>query len=618
MEEKVMGRLKQAVKMLRYNFSSIAFFEVVYRVLSLAILTPAMYGLLNLSMNIAGISYLSSGTIHRYMRSPITYVTFLLMLILISFFLLVNLSGIIFSMEASVRREKLNPMDILLHGIANACRSLAPKNLLTLGYVLFILPFTYSLTLSGTLLGLKLPEFLMHFLKSYKFGLMGALAIYLVLCVTFFRQIFTLNYFVLYKVSYRQARRMSNQAMKNHVLLMMIGVIGLNLSIAVVAVLLEGAFAAGISKVVMQIVPNKTVFVVVDTVFRAASVILYVLIVIVTTPLIHAYICAHFYEREGDMEYEEFKKLHLSKMQEREEKLLSDRSRKKQHTFLASAVAFGLILNGCYVYLSTNNYMSFRIAYPTNASVTAHRGDAGKAPENTMPAFEQAVEDGADIIELDVRQTKDGVYIIMHDESLYRTANVRHKVGEVDYDYISKLDVGSYFDRSYDGTHIPTLEEVLIFAKENDVFLNIELKPADTDQNYVQGIVDLLHEYDFVDQCMLGSQSVKALREAKELDPEISTLYIMTMAFGDFAGMQGIDGFSIKHTYISNNMVSKIHAKGKKIYAWTVNNEAYIKDLLLLDVDGIITDNPAETKEIIVNANDSIIEDWMKRIIYKY
>ena len=128
----------------------------------------------------------------------------------------------------------------------------------------------------------------------------------------------------------------------------------------------------------------------------------------------------------------------------------------------------------------------------------------------------------------------------------------------------------------------------------------------------------LLHEYDFVDQCMLGSQSVAALREAKELDPDISTLYIMTMAFGDFAGMQGIDGFSIKHTYISNNMVSRIHAKGKKIYAWTVNNESDIKDLLLLDVDGIITDDPANTKEVISNANDSIIEDWMKRLIYKY
>lgn len=618
MEEKVMSRLKQAVKMLQYNFSSIAFFEVVYRVLSLAILTPAMYGLLNVSMDIAGVSYLSSGTIHRYMRSPITYITFLLILILVAFFLLINLSGIIYSMEASVRREKLNPMEILLHGIGNACRSLAPKNLLTLGYVLFILPFTYSLTLSGTLLGLKLPEFLTHFLKNYKFGLMGGLAIYLVLCLTFFRQIFTLNYFVLYRVSFKQASRMSKQAMKRHTLLMMIGVIGLNLSIAIAAVLLEGAFAAGISKVVLGFIPNKTVVAVLDIIYRAATVILYVLIIIVATPLIHAYICAHFYEREGDMEYEEFKKLHVNKIQEREEKILLSRSRKKQRTFLASVVALGLILNGCYVYLSTNNYMSFRIAYPTNASVTAHRGDDANAPENTMPAFEKAVEAGADIIELDVRQTKDGVFVIMHDESLNRTANVKRKVGEVDYDYISKLDVGSSYDRSYDGTRIPTLEEVLIFARENDVFLNIELKPAETDQNYVQGIVDLLHEYDFVDQCMLGSQSVAALREAKKLDPDISTLYIMTMAFGDFAGMDGIDGFSIKHTYISNNMVSKIHAKGKKIYAWTVNNESDIKNLLLLDVDGIITDDPTNTKEVISNANDSIIEDWMKRLIYKY
>lgn len=167
---------------------------------------------------------------------------------------------------------------------------------------------------------------------------------------------------------------MSKQAMKRHVLLMMIGVISLNLAIAVIAVLLEGAFAAGISKVVLNLIPNKTVVTVIDTIFRVATVILYVLIVIVATPLIHAYICAHFYEREGDMDYEEFKKLHVNKIQEREEKILLSRSRKKQRTFLASIVAFGLILNGCYVYLSTNNYMSFRIAYPTNASVTAHRG----------------------------------------------------------------------------------------------------------------------------------------------------------------------------------------------------------------------------------------------------
>lgn len=613
-----MGRLKQAVKMLKYNLSSIVFFEIVYRVLSLALLTPALYGLLNVSMNIAGISYLSSATIHRYLRSPATYAALFLMLIVAAFFLLINLAGIIYTMEASVRREKINPMDILLHGVANACRSLVPRNLQTLVYVLFVLPFTYSLTFSGTLLGLKLPEFVMHFLKNYKFGLMGVLAIYLVLCLTFFRQIFTLNYFVLYKVNYKQASRMSRQAMKHRTLLMMLGVIGMNLLIAVLAMLLEGAFAAGVSKAVLKLLPAKWIVKAVDASFRAASVLLYVLIAVIATPLIHAFICVHFYEREGDVEYAEFKQLHVNKMQEREEKILLGQSKKRQRTFLASIVALGLIMNGCYIYLSANHYMSFRIAYPTNASVTAHRGDDSAAPENTMPAFEKAVEAGADIIELDVRQTKDGVYVIMHDESLNRTANVMRKVGEVDYDYISKLDVGSYFDRSYDGTKIPTLEDVLLFAQENDVFLNIELKPADTDQNYVQGIVELLHKYDYVKHCIVASQSTSALREAKALDPNIQTYYIMTMAFGDFADMKDIDGFSIKHTYISNNMVSRIHAKGKKVYAWTVNYEEDIKDLLLLDVDGIITDKPSYTKEVISNANDSIIEDWMKRLIYQY
>lgn len=613
-----MKTFRQAFKMLRYNLASIVFFGVTYRVLSLAALMPIMYGLLNFSMNLAGISYLTSGTLGRFLRTPSTYVFFLILLMLVAFFLLVNLCGIIYAMEASVRQEKINPMDILIHGIGDALRGLLPKNIGTLLYVLLVIPFTYSLALSGSLFGLKLPEFFVHFFQSHKFGIMGALAIYLVLCVTFFRQMFMLNYFVLYKVDYKQASRMSNLTLKHYAWRILLGIIGLNLSLAFVIVLMDGALTTGISQAVALFFGDNIFASVVDAVFRLSTVFLYIMIAMVAIPLVHAYICAHFYEREGDFEYEDFKKLHYDKMQEREEKITLGQSKKRQRVFIASIVAFGLILNGCYVYLSVNNYVSFRIAYPTNASVTAHRGDAGNAPENTMPAFEKAVEAGADIIELDVRQTSDGVYIIMHDESLFRTANVKRKVGEVDYAYIQKLDVGSYFDRAYDGTPIPTLEEVLQFAIENDVFLNIELKPASTDQNYIEGIVDLLHEYDYVEHCVLGSQSLKTLRRAKELDPDIQTLYIMTMAFGNFGDMDGIDGFSIKHTYISNNMVSDIHANGKKVYAWTVNNEGDIKDLLLLDVDGIITDEPEAAKNIIVSANDSILEDLLKRFIYRY
>lgn len=613
-----MKTIRQAFKMLRFNLASVFFYELTYRVLSLAVLTPILYSIINYSMHLAGVSYLTSGTIGRYMRSPFAYISSVLVLIVVAFFLLANLSGLIYAMEASVRREKLNPLEILIHGIANALRGLAWKNKGMLLYVLLIIPFTYSLSLTGSLFGLKLPEFALWFFRKYKFGIMGIAAIYLVLCVTFFRKMFMLNYFVLYKVDYKQASRMSKMALRHRTLPILIGIVIFNILLAVMLVLLGGAVATGISNGVVYIFGNNVVASVVDKGLRIASVLVYILLAMVATPLVHAYICAQFYEREGDLEYEEFKKLHLDKMKERDDKVMLGQMKKKQRMYLASVVALGLILNGCYVYLSVNNYVSFRVAYPTNATVTAHRGDAGNAPENTMPAFEKAVEAGADIIELDVRQTSDGVYIVMHDESLSRTANVKRKVGEVDFAYIEKLDAGSSYDRSFDGTHIPTLEEVLQFAVEYDVFLNIELKPAKTDQNYVEGIVDLLHEYDYVEHCVLGSQSLKALREAKTLDPDIETLYIMTMAFGDFADMEGIDGFSIKHTYISNNMVSAIHAKGKKIYAWTVNNEEDIKDLLLLDVDGIITDEPEAAREIIASANDSILEDLLKRIIYQY
>lgn len=90
------------------------------------------------------------------------------------------------------------------------------------------------------------------------------------------------------------------------------------------------------------------------------------------------------------------------------------------------------------------------------------------------------------------------------------------------------------------------------------------------------------------------------------------------MAFGEFGDMEYVDIFSIRHNFISNDIVRDIHKNGKEIYAWTVNNENDIKELLLLDVDSVITDYPYETKDIIYNANDTIISDWIERIVNEY
>lgn len=613
-----MKYLRQSIKMLRFNFSSIFLFEIFYRVLSWALMVPVLYGLLNLSMEYAHVPYLSAGTINKYFSSPVTYIFLFIIFFLLAVFLLIDLSGLIYSMEASVRLEKVSALEILIYGVKHAIRGLNPKNFGCIAYVFFVLPFTYTLMLSGSLLGMKLPQFFQKFFTQYRFGLLIALSFYLVMCVTFVRKLFMLNYFVIYDVDYKQASRMSQETLKKHWVGFLVGVITLNLSLTALLVLVQGSVSTGITVLISQFVKNSVASNILDIVVRIVVVLGFIIMATIATPLIHAYICAHFYEREGDLEYKEFKKLRMKVLADRELPESLEHAKKRQKGWWISAVVLGTLLNLGYLYLSLNDYANLRIVYPRRSTVTAHRGASEYAPENTMIAIQKAQEANADIIEIDVRQTKDGEYVIMHDESLQRTANVKRKVGEVDSSYIRQLDVGSYFDRSFDGTPVPTLREVIAYAKEHEIYLNIELKPAKTDQNYLQGILEMIDEYDYVKHCMLASQNYQLLKRAKEQNPQIKTVYIMTMAFGQFGDMEGIDAFSIKHTYISHNMVSDIHKHGKEVYAWTVRTEEDTKKLLLLDVDSIITDDPEMIRKYIVTANSSLIQDLLNRIISSY
>ena len=188
----------------------------------------------------------------------------------------------------------------------------------------------------------------------------------------------------------------------------------------------------------------------------------------------------------------------------------------------------------------------------------------------------------------------------------------------MDYDYIKTLDAGSKFSEKYAGEHIPTLEEVVIFAKENDITLNIELKPAKTDKNYVEGVVELLNKNDYLYDCVIGSQDYRVLKKLKSIDPDIETVYIMGFFYGNIEDMDVVDIFSVKHSCVTPMLVNTIHKEGKEIYVWTVDKETEIKPMLLLDVDNIITNNPYNTKDIIKNANDTMITDWFDRLIEEY
>ena len=247
------------------------------------------------------------------------------------------------------------------------------------------------------------------------------------------------------------------------------------------------------------------------------------------------------------------------------------------------------------------------IEFVKQMEVTAHRGASVKYPENTMIAFKGAYDMGADWIELDIQQTKDRKIVVSHDTNLKRVTGVNKNIIDMTYDEIKELDAGSFKDDEFEGERIPLLEDVLRFANDNPIRLNIELKPTGKEIDFEKDVVDLINKYNFKERCVLTSQVHDVLKNIKEYDSSIKTVYVMSLAVGDITKIEYADAFSVEASSINEKLVSKVHNSGKEIYGWTVNKELSIQHMIDMGVDNIITDNIELGKELVNTDNYSYL-----------
>src|SRR5262249_28320691 len=146
--------------------------------------------------------------------------------------------------------------------------------------------------------------------------------------------------------------------------------------------------------------------------------------------------------------------------------------------------------------------------------VTAHRGDARAAPENTLSAMRKAIESGADYAEMDVQLTADGEAVLLHDRDLMRVAGVPRRLDEVSFAEVRQLDVGSWFDPAFSGERVPTLAEVIDLCRGR-IRLNIELKVFGPDRRLAQKVADVVREQHLESDCLVTSLDYEALVEAR-------------------------------------------------------------------------------------------------------
>ncbi|WP_242663275.1 glycerophosphodiester phosphodiesterase [Clostridium botulinum] len=293
----------------------------------------------------------------------------------------------------------------------------------------------------------------------------------------------------------------------------------------------------------------------------------------------------------------------------------------KKHS-LKFKIITGLLVISCvgiistFSYLVFNNQLDLNIEYITLTEVSAHRGASINYPENTMKAFEMAVEQNADWIELDVQLTSDGIPVVMHDSNLYRITGVNKNIWEVTYNDIKDLDCSSWFSSEFAGERISTLGEILDFAKKEHIKLNIELKPTGHEKDFEKIVIDTINQKNFKNSCVVTSQEYGTLQRIKEYDQEIKTIYVMSIALGDITELTEADGFSVEASFITPRLVSMVHNSGKKIFAWTVNTRENMDNMIEMNVDNIVTDNIALAKAAVYESRSgNLVRNYILTII---
>lgn len=234
----------------------------------------------------------------------------------------------------------------------------------------------------------------------------------------------------------------------------------------------------------------------------------------------------------------------------------------------------------------------------------AHRGASGEYPENTMLAFEKAVELGCTGIETDVHVTKDGHLVLIHDETVDRTTNGKGYIKDHNLEDLKKLDAGSFKDDAFKGASIPLLEELLEFVKDKNIKLNLELK---TDVIWYAGIeekvLDLVYKYNLKDRVIISSFNHYSVHRFKNLDNTIETgLLYMEGLFEPhlYAKIVGSEAIHPIYPAIDNEeLVKRVKKAGIKINTWTVNKEDDMRRLLSYGVEGIITNYPDKLNNIM-------------------
>ena len=245
--------------------------------------------------------------------------------------------------------------------------------------------------------------------------------------------------------------------------------------------------------------------------------------------------------------------------------------------------------------------------------IIGHRGASALAPENTLAAFACALRDGADGIEFDVRLSRDGVPVVIHDATLARTAMIDAAVSALSCAELCAVEVGSWFNRKfarfarpeYEREALPSLAQVFDMFSTNSAVMYLEMKCDDLSGGpLAHQVVELIERYSLIGRTIVASFQLEAIAEVKRLDPTIRTAALFEPSIKqplsllkrtrmvDLAREYGADEIALHHSLATQRIVERAACMNLPCVVWTVDNPIWLKRATEIGIKALITNNP--------------------------
>lgn len=596
--------VKEAFRLIKKNMGRLIAFEIFFKLAFVVAVWPFCSLLWRVALNISGIGYVSVDRVTKAMVNPLLIVTVVLIGLILAFTLIFEISALITSFKYSYYEKDISFTQLTLLAMKKTGRLFKPHNIFVVIVGVCFLCFMNFFMASSVVKTFKIPEYIELYIESHTILNTALDIVYVLIFLINIAFIFIFNFFFCGNENGAVAAKNSAKLLKGRIKKVFGSVVVMKIIWSVFIGIVFAIIGIIYILVLAKFNKNNAVVAGMWTLYIVFKPLLTGVLSSCCTFMDFALITVMYYKYRKEDGNEEVQ----TKEDIRDNWIVRKVGRLKKPILIFSAVggiiAVGIIFVTGFIIFRYNIYDELY----SPIEVTAHRGNSTVAVPNTVPAFREAIKEGADYGELDVRQTRDNVIVVTHDASIAEMTGQDINVRDLTYEQLKKIPCKVVEGKN---CHIAKLEDIIDVCK-GKIKLNIEIKTGNNDsEDFVPSVVKIIENKGFEKDCVVTSLDYSALKKVKAVNNKLKTGYIMAVAMGEFYDLPDVDFFSMETTFVNQRVVDRAHKLNKEVHVWTANSYESLEKCVELDVDNIITDNVPDAKSVIASHGD----DWFSIIL---